>query len=335
MDDDHPIAVVEAHHTDDEILDAYSAAVVSVVESTGPAVVAIRTHRTQNTTGHDNRDELSGAGSGVVVTPDGYILTNHHVIERDVTIEVTCIDGESYPAYHAGSDPDTDLAVIHVDSPSLAYAEFGSSSNLRAGQLVIAIGNPLGFQNTVSAGVISALGRSLRNTNGRLIENVIQTDASLNPGNSGGPLVDSRGRIVGVNTAMIQSAQGICFAVPSDTAKYVVSQIMTRGYVERPIIGLLGRIAATNRRTQRLLNLESATVVEVVDVEKGDSAWSAGIRSGDKIYEVDGQSVCSMDDLHRILSTKPVGSKFLFRMFRHGTSRIANIMTQPAARTSN
>lgn len=306
-------------HTDEELLDAYSRAVIDVVEKVGPSVVAIRTN--------PGSTDTEGAGSGVIITPDGYILTNHHVVDGAAALTVD-LEGETHRAWLVGADPDTDLAVVRIDATLLPYAEFGVSESLRPGQLVIAIGNPLGFQNTVSTEVVSALGRSLRNRSGRLIENVIQTDVSLNPGNSGGPLVDSRGKVVGINTAMIQSAQGICFAVPVDTANYVVSQIMSRGFVDRPYLGIRGQTVGTNRRNQRLLGLPKPSTVEVAGVEQGGPAWTSGVRKGDRIHGADGQPVSSMDDLHRILSSRKIGSTFVLELSRGAKSRKVVVTTQ-------
>jgi S1-C subfamily serine protease len=294
-------------------MDAYSKVVVSVVEQVGPSVVAISVKTGRRMQGR----EQEAGGSGVIITPDGLILTNHHVVEDAAEIGVTLLDGEHHTGYLVGSDPETDLAVIKINDNSGPAAELGSSADLRAGQLVVAIGNPLGFQNTVSAGVVSALGRSLRSRNGRLIENIIQTDVSLNPGNSGGPLVDSAGRIVGINTAMIQMAQGICFAVPSDTAKFVLSELISKGKVVRPYIGIRATSIPVPRKIQRILELSVPSLVEVMDVERSKPAWTAGIRAGDFIYALDGERVCSMDDLHRLLSGKKAGSTVILGVVRN------------------
>ena len=234
--------------SDAELLDAYSQAVVHVVEQVGPTVISIGVRANRGPFGGE------GAGSGVLFAPDGFILTNNHVVEGAETISVSLTDGQSFSADVVGSDPDTDLAVIRVHGSGLPAAPFGDSAHLRAGQLVIAIGNPLGFQNTVSSGVISALGRSLRSPQGRLIEHVIQTDVSLNPGNSGGPLVDSRGSVIGINTAMISNAQGLSFAVPINTARYVVSELVSKGRVSRAYLGLLAQVRPIDRRLQRILS---------------------------------------------------------------------------------
>ncbi len=286
---------------DRQLLDAYSRAVVGVVERVGPAVAGIRIRMNAAA----RRMPAEGAGSGVIVAPDGFILTNNHVVEGAGELTVSLTEGNEFPAAVVGTDPATDLAVIRVGAAGIPAAELGNSDTLHAGQLVIAIGNPLGFQNTVSTGVISALGRSLRGQSGRLIENVIQTDVSLNPGNSGGPLVDSRGRVIGINTAMIPMAQGISFAVPVNTARWVVGELINRGKVRRYYLGIVGRPRPIGRRIERHFNLSSATVVEVVSVEKSGPAHRAGLVAGDLIIRINGISVTGVDDIHRILSVLP------------------------------
>ena len=246
-------------------LDAYSRTVIGVVDQIGPAVVSISMRKI----GSAAKYGREGAGSGVLFTPDGFILTNYHVVEGAQDISVSLIDGGIYSAALIGADPETDLAVVRISGQIFPAADFGDSDLLRPGQLVVAMGNPLGFQNTVSAGVISALGRTLRSKNNRLIESVIQTDVSLNPGNSGGPLVDSRGRVIGINTAMIQMAQGICFALPINTARFVVSELVSKGKVERPYIGIHAKAVPVQRKIQRILDLSTPSLVEVVQVETG------------------------------------------------------------------
>lgn len=307
---------------DAELLDAYSQAVVHVVEEVGPTVVAIGIR-----TGND-RFAGEGAGSGVVFTPDGFILTNNHVVENARSISVTLTDGRTLNAEVVGTDPDTDLAVIRVAGTTLPAAGFGDSDQLRVGQLVIAIGNPLGFQSTVSSGVVSALGRSLRGRHGRLIENVIQTDVSLNPGNSGGPLVDSRGRVIGINTAMIQHAQGLSFAIPINTGRYVVSEIVRHGRVARPYLGIMAQVRPVDRRLERILKLRRPTVVEVLHVEPGAPADQGGIARGDLIYSVGGESVSSTDDLHRTLGQRPPGESCKIGVLRRGTQLELRVVTQ-------
>lgn len=316
---------------DDILLDAYSRAVIGVVERTGPTVVSIRTRQAARRAGSRSEGTGSqgeGAGSGVLFTPDGFILTNHHVVDQAGEISVSLVDGETYSATCAGTDPETDLAVLRISGSGFPAARFGDSDALRVGQLVIAIGNPLGFQNTVSTGVVSALGRSLRSRNGRLIENVIQTDVSLNPGNSGGPLVDSAGMVAGINTAMIQMAQGICFAIPVNTARYVVSELVRHGRVERPYIGIQARTVPVPRRIERILKLKAPSVVEVVLVERGEPAWISGVQTGDFIYAVNGERVSTMDELHRLLGHHAAGSSFTLSIVRRGSTKELMLSTR-------
>lgn len=296
---------------DEDLLDAYSRAVVGVVEKVGPAVVSIGVRKRV-------RSPQEGAGSGVIIAPDGFVLTNHHVVERAEDVQVNLTDGRSLPARLVGSDPATDLAVVRAEASNLPSAELGDSDALRVGQLVIAIGNPLGFQSTVSTGVISALGRALRSQSGRLIENVIQTDVPLNPGNSGGPLVDSRGRVIGINTAMIFMAQGISFAVPVNTVKWVVGELVTRGKVQRAYLGIAGQVRPIGRRVQRNLELQAPAGVEVVSAEEGGPAHRAGLREGDLILGVNGKTVGSVDDIHRLLTGWPAGSPLSLTILRNG-----------------
>lgn len=294
--------------TDDDLLDAYSRAVTAVAEKVGPAVVSVEVrHRTERR-GRPAR-ETPGNGSGFVFTPDGFVLTNSHVVHGATRIDVAFPDGHRVGAELAGDDPGTDLAVIRVPSGSFAVAELGDSSTLRVGQLVVAIGNPLGFQSTVTAGVVSALGRTFRSVGGRLIDDVIQTDAALNPGNSGGPLVDSRGRVVGVNTAVILPAQGICFAVGVTTAKFVAAQLIRHGKIRRGRIGVAGQTIPLLRLAQRAHGIEAKSGVLVTGVEPGSPAERAGLASGDIIVEFDGKAVTGVDDLHRLLVTESIGTR--------------------------
>lgn len=300
--------------TDEDLLDAYSRAVVGVVEKVGPAVVSIGVRKRTRSP----RYGQEGAGSGVIIAPDGFVLTNHHVVEGAEDVQVRLTDGRSFSAHLVGSDPATDLAVVRAEASNLPTADLGDSDSLRVGQLVIAIGNPLGFQSTVSTGVISALGRALRSQSGRLIENVIQTDVPLNPGNSGGPLVDSRGRVIGINTAMIFMAQGISFAVPVNTVKWVVGELVTRGKVRRAYLGIAGQVRPISRRIQRHLELQAATAVEVVSVEEEGPAHRAGVREGDLMLSVNGKSVGSVDDIHRLLTGWSAGSPLNLTVLRNG-----------------
>ena len=239
---------------DDELLDAYSRVVVGVVDKVGPAVVSIGVKKLAPSPASP---EQTAAGSGVIITPDGFVLTNNHVIEQANTVEVGLTDGSSLSGHVVGTDPATDLAVLRVEANGLPLAELGDSEKLRAGQVAIAIGNPLGFQNTVSTGVVSALGRAMRGESGRLIENMIQTDVALNPGNSGGPLVDSRGRVIGINTAMVSMAQGLSFAIPVNTAKWVMGELILNGRVTRVRLGIAGQTQPLHPRVQRYFQLES------------------------------------------------------------------------------
>jgi S1-C subfamily serine protease len=286
-----------------ELLDAYSRAVTTVVDAVGPAVVSISTGTRSQISGSETR----GDGSGVIFTPDGYILTNDHVVHGSTRLAVSLTDGASLEATIIGTDPATDLAVIRAYAANLPFAAFGESVSLRVGQLVIAIGNPFGFQSTVSTGVVSALGRALRSRGGRLIENIIQHTAPLNPGNSGGPLVDSRGRIVGLNTAIIMGAQGIGFAIPSDTAKWVVSQLITHGKVRRGHIGISAQQRPITRRTARFFDLMQNSAVEVLSVTRSGPAAKGGIRKGDLIIAINGTDITTVDHLSKFLAEWPIG----------------------------
>lgn len=299
-----------------DLLDAYSRAVIGVAERLAPSVVSIRI------TAENGRGGMGqGAGSGFVIAPDGFIITNHHVVEHAHAVTAVFTDGRELAARVVGSDPATDLALLRVPEGGLVPVEIGRSENLRVGQLVIAIGNPLGFQSTVSTGVVSALGRSLRGQSGRLIENIIQTDVALNPGNSGGPLVDSRGRVVGVNTAMIRMAQGLCFAIPSATMTWVVSELMTGGRVHRAVLGIVGQTRPVNRRVQREFNLAEPSAVEVVSMMADGPAQRAGVRERDVIVSMDGYGISSIDDLQRGLARVTPGNLVKLTVIRHGGHR--------------
>jgi S1-C subfamily serine protease len=290
-----------APHAD--VLDAYSATVVAAVERVGPAVVGVEAHRRA-----DGREIPAGSGSGVVFTPDGFVLTNHHVVAQASSLRVVTPDGESHPAHLIGSDPDTDLAVVRVHADGLVAAELGESGRLRVGQLVAAVGNPLGFDHTVTAGVVSALGRGMRAGNGRLIEQVIQTDAALNPGNSGGPLVDGHGRVVGINTMMIAGAQGLCFAIPIDLAIEVASQLIHRGRVRRGRLGIACAPARLTRRQVRWFQLPGERAVRVSEVEADGPAARAGLTRGDLLVALDDEALDGPDALHRLLAAERIGA---------------------------
>ena len=292
---------------DAPLLDAYSTAVTGAVERMSPSVVNIEVHQSAGRTRSGQPRERQGGGSGFVFTPDGLILTNSHVVHDAVRINVTFTDGRRMPASLIGDDPASDLAVIRVNEPALTAAALGDSQRLRVGQIVIAIGAPYGFQSTVTAGVVSALGRSLRSYSGRLIDDVIQTDASLNPGNSGGPLVDSAGRVVGVNTATILPAQGICFAIGINTAKFVASRLLRDGRIRRSYIGVSAQTVPVHRRVVRFYDLPKEMGAIVVGVEDNSPAKRSGLRDGDIIVALDGQPVAGVDDLHRVLTDVRVG----------------------------
>jgi S1-C subfamily serine protease len=304
--------------TDEQsLLDAYSQAVIGVAEKVGPAVVSINVRQKASRAGIGRE----GAGSGVIIAPDGYVLTNNHVVEGAADIEVRLTSGDIYRAELVGRDPATDLAVVRAGTNGLPIAELGDSASLRVGQLVIAIGNPLGFQSTVSTGVVSALGRAMRSETGRLIENVIQTDVPLNPGNSGGPLVDSRGRVIGINSAIILPAQGIGLAIPVNTAHRVIGELLTHGKVRRAYLGLAAQVRPIRPAAQRQFGLQAATVVEVVSIESGGPAQRAGLREKDVLLALDGQGIATVDDVHRLLAGKAAGTQVGVTILRDNQRR--------------
>ncbi len=284
---------------DGGLLDAYSHAVTSAVQRVAPAVAHVRVHHAKG-----RRD---GSGSGFLITPDGYLVTNSHVASGASALEVTLPDGRTADASIVGDDPDSDLAVLKVQADDFAWIRFGDSSSVRVGQVAIAIGSPLGFQHTVTAGIVSALGRSMRAQTGRLLDNVLQTDASLNPGNSGGPLVDARGDVIGVNTAVIAAAQGICFAIASTTAERVAIALIREGRVRRARMGVGGQTLALPRRIVRHFELPCDSGVRIETVERGSPAAQAGLARGDVIVAVDGEPVPDIDALQRSLGADAIG----------------------------
>lgn len=314
-----------ARATDDgRVMDAYSRAVVTAVERVGPAVVGV--------TASAERRGRGGQGSGFVFAPDGFVLTNSHVVRDAHALAVTLPDGREIEARRVGDDPDTDAAVLRIDAQDLAAVELGDSSGLRVGQLVIAIGNPYGFQSTVTAGVVSALGRSLRSTTGRLIEDIVQTDAALNPGNSGGPLVDFEGRAVGICTATILPAQGLCFAVGINTVKPVVSQLLRHGYVRRGRLGLVAQNVQLHESSVRRHELNAPGGVLVQEVAPESPAERAGIREGDIVVEFDGEPIGGIDDLHRRLLEERIGISSPIVVLRRGRKVEAVVVPEAAPR---
>jgi S1-C subfamily serine protease len=314
-----------ASSQDEELLDAYSSAVVSVVETVSPSVVHVQVR------GARRGMIAQGSGSGTILSPDGIVLTNNHVVEGAATIELALTDSRRFAARVLGRDPDTDIAVLRADtSDRLPAARLGNSKKLKAGQIAIAIGNPLGFESTVTAGIISAVGRSLRAQNGRLIGDVIQTDAALNPGNSGGPLVNSRAEVIGVNTAVILGAQGICFSVAANTAQHVLTQVLQHGRVRRARLGIAGDQVALPQRLKARTGLTQDSAVRVVEVQPGSPAQSGGLEPGDVIVGLDRDVVTGIDDIARILDGSRIDKRVAVRVLREG--RLETIEIVPTER---
>ncbi|NTU63062.1 MAG: trypsin-like serine protease [Chloroflexi bacterium] len=302
-----------------DLLDAYSRAVIQAAEQVSPAVVNIEVNKGANGQGSARSrfpgerrgapDQRRGTGSGFIFTTDGFILTNSHVVHHSTQLDVTLADGREFKAELVGDDPATDLAVVRIHGENLSAVTLGDSQQVRVGQVAIAIGNPYGFQTTVTAGVVSALGRSLRTDSGRLVDNIIQTDAALNPGNSGGPLINSRGEVIGVNTAMILPAQGLCFAIAINTAKFVAGQLMQHGRVKRSLIGVGGQDTSLRRQLVRYHNLPIENGILVVSIEPHSPAQRAGLIEGDVIVGFGDQTVGGIDALHRLLTHEQVGKR--------------------------
>ncbi len=321
----------DATLTDDDcLLDAYSRAVMSAAEKVSPSVVNLEVHQRLGGGRANPRlpQEGRGSGSGFVFTPDGFILTNSHVVHDATKVESTLVDGRRFQADLVGDDPVTDLAVVRINASNLVPASLGDSQAVRVGQVAIAIGNPYGFQCTVTAGVVSALGRSLRSRSGRLIDNIIQTDAALNPGNSGGPLITSRGDVIGVNTAVILPAQGICFAIAINTAKFVAGRLIKDGKIRRSYIGVGGQNSPLHRRIVRFHSLPVESGVLVVSIEPNSPAHRTGLQEGDVIVAYDDHPIAAIDDLHRLLTEQRVGARSSLTIIRRSEKLILDIVPE-------
>lgn len=321
------ISKIKYIHSDSELLDAYSNTVTSVVKGIADAVVHIEVEKELKSSGSKIEPALRGAGSGFAISSDGYLITNHHVVENATKIRVVLTGGLSAEAELRGSDPSTDIAVLKIFESS-AYLSFADSSALQPGQIAIAVGNPFGLQQTVTAGVVSALGRSLRASNGRLIDDVIQTDAALNPGNSGGPLLNSSGNVIGVNTAIIPSAQGICFAVSSNLVANVAGELILSGRIKRAQMGIAGQTVNLTARIVAINKLEKSTGVYVIEVIRNPQLTNSSLREGDIIVRFDNEPVGSIDDLHRFLTGNRAGMQVQIGVLRQG--RLEELIVVPA-----
>src|SRR6516162_3842657 len=319
-----------ASERDTGLLDAYSQAVVHAAEKVSPSVAFIEVRKAlpRGRSTVERGREARGSGSGFIFTPDGFILTNSHVVQGADQITVTLSDGRRFDASLVGHDSGTDIAVIRISAPALVAAPLGDSEKIRVGQLAIAIGNPFGFQYSVTAGVVSALGRSLRSDSGRLIDNVIQTDAALNPGNSGGPLVTSNGDVIGVNTAVILPAQGLCFAVAVNTAKFVAGQLIMHGRIRRAYLGVGGQNVTIPRFVVRAQQLTAESGVLVISVEKQSPAEQAGLKEGDVIVALADSAVRSVDDLHKLLTEARIGSRCELTLLRQSQKISLTVIAQ-------
>ena len=329
-DSDRPLIkndgfIKESSWSDGHLLDAYSRAVVEAAERVSPAVVHIRAEKNRSSRNQSPAAQPA-AGSGFIISPEGFVVTNNHVVSGTDRIEVSLQDGRIYPGKVAGNDPATDLAVIRIYGDHLSHVKMGNSDQLRVGQLAIAIGNPYGFEYSVTAGVISALGRTLRSNNGRLIDDVIQTDAALNPGNSGGPLVNSRGEVVGINTAIILPAQGICFAVASNTVNYIVSKLIIEGRVRRGYLGIGGQVFKLPLRLTNYHRLNTNSGILVQHIEVNSPAHRSDLQTGDIIFALGGTQISSINDLHRLLEEKNINQEVVLEVIRRGKRRAIRIV---------
>lgn len=321
-----PSAARPAADHDDSLLDAYSQTVTRVARNTSDAVMHLKVQKPDNQRNkRPQPDNGGGTGSGFIISSDGYVVTNSHVVHGATRIEASLPDGRTFQAHTLGDDPATDIAVLKIDGDNLATLAFGESDRLQVGQIAIAIGNPFGFQYSVTAGVVSALGRTLRSQSGRLIDDVIQTDAALNPGNSGGPLVDSYGRVIGVNTAVILPAQGLCFAVASNLAKYVVGKLILEGRVRRGYIGIGAQAVPLPAKWLNALEVPTKGGIQIQTVESGGPAEKAGLRPGDVLVQFEGKPVDSIDHLHKALSEETIGKKVSVWMLRDGGLQQAEV----------
>ncbi len=303
--------------SDDQLLDAYSRTVVNVAQKVSEAVVQIKVDKPQRKSSRRGRSQPYGTGSGFIISTDGFVVTNSHVVNGARKIQVSLQDGRQFTAELIGDDPATDIAVVQIRAENLSTVTFGSSDALQVGQIAIAIGNPYGFQYSLTAGVVSALGRTLRSESGRLIDDVIQTDAALNPGNSGGPLVNSRGEVIGVNTAVILPAQGICFAVAANLVQYVVGKLIIDGKVRRGYIGIAGQMIRLNAKVANYHKLEVRSGVLVQNIEADSPAYNGELRQGDVIVGFNDEKIASIDDLHRLLNEDRIGQKVELHVLRN------------------
>lgn len=319
-DENAPQHPFRTSHNDGQLLDTYSQTVISVAKKTSDAVVQIQVKKKPTTQKQRTRKPQNpfGTGSGFIISSDGFIVTNSHVIKGAEKITVNLQDGRHLPAQLIGDDPATDIAVLQINAENLSFVRFGNSDELQVGQIAIAIGNPFGFQYTLTAGVVSALGRTLRTESQRLIDDVIQTDAALNPGNSGGPLLNSFGEVIGVNTAIIASGQGLCFAVTSNLAEYIVGKLMVDGKVRRGIIGIAGQTVRFNPRVIQRFQLEVKSGVQIQQIEAKSAAYNSELRNGDIIVGLNTSKINSIDDLHKLLDEKSIGQAIQLEVLRSG-----------------